>query len=231
MPFGNGACVTQTSPTWTDVTTTSVGIPLTRGLSGLSTGALYRWRARVLYAPFPRHCGRHHPTAQPGPRSLAAVERPGGGGGCAGQQQLCRACAADKRPDHLGSGCIGDLHRGANGPTHRGRQVTLASSDVSEGTVSPTQMIFTSANWSTPQIATVTGVDDAVDDGDIAYAIVTTVSSDDANYNNLAAADVSVTNLDNDGPGVIVSAISGDTTEAGGQATFTGCCNRSRPAR
>ena len=32
VPFGNGACVTQTSPTWTDVTTTSVGIPLTRGV-------------------------------------------------------------------------------------------------------------------------------------------------------------------------------------------------------
>ena len=99
--------------------------------------------------------------------------------------------------------------------------VTLASSDVSEGTVSPTQMIFTSANWSTPQTATVTGVDDAVADGNIAYAIVPTVSSSDANYNNLAAGAVSVTNLDNDGPGVSVSAISGDTTEAGGQATFT----------
>ena len=109
--------------------------------------------------------------------------------------------------------------------------VTLASSDVSEGTVSPTQMIFTSADWSTPQIATVTGVDDAVADGNIAYTIVPTVSSSDANYNNLAAGNVSVTNLDNDSPGVIVSAISGDTTEAGGQATFTAVLQSSRPAR
>ena len=77
--------------------------------------------------------------------------------------------------------------------------VTLASSDVSEGTVSPTQMIFTSADWFTPQIATVTGVDDDVADGNVAYTIVTTVGSDDPNYNGIAAADVSVTNTDDDG--------------------------------
>jgi hypothetical protein len=77
--------------------------------------------------------------------------------------------------------------------------VALASSDASEGTVSPPQMIFTSADWSTPQVATVTGVDDDVDDGNIAYTIVTTVSSDDPNYDGMAAADLSVTNTDDDG--------------------------------
>jgi hypothetical protein len=77
--------------------------------------------------------------------------------------------------------------------------VTLASSDVSEGTVGPVQMIFTGADWSAPQTATVTGVDDDLDDGDVAYTVVTTVSSADPNDNDLAAADVSVTNIDDDG--------------------------------
>jgi uncharacterized repeat protein (TIGR01451 family) len=77
--------------------------------------------------------------------------------------------------------------------------VTLASSDVSEGTVGPAQMVFTGADWNTPQVATVTGVDDDVDDGDVAYTIVTTIGSDDPNYNGQAAADVSVTNIDDDG--------------------------------
>jgi hypothetical protein len=81
--------------------------------------------------------------------------------------------------------------------------VTLVSSDVSEGTVSPTQMIFTRADWSTPQVATVTGVDDDVDDGNIVYIIVTTVSSGDQNYSGLAAADVSVTNTDDDGAATV----------------------------
>jgi hypothetical protein len=77
--------------------------------------------------------------------------------------------------------------------------VALASSDVSEGTVSPDALVFTPANWNTPQTVTVTGVDDDVDDGNVAYIIVTTVSSDDPNYNGMAAADVNVTNTDDDG--------------------------------
>ena len=45
---------------------------------------------------------------------------------------------------------------------------------------------------------------------------------DDSNYNNIDPSDPSLTNIDNDNfVGINVSAISGDTTEAGGQATFT----------
>ena len=69
---------------------------------------------------------------------------------------------------------------------------------------------------------TVTGVNDDLDDGDIAYSIVTAAAtSADANYNGINAADVSVTNTDNDASGITVSTISGPTTEAGGTATFT----------
>src|SRR5438093_246974 len=46
--------------------------------------------------------------------------------------------------------------------------------------------------------------------------------STDPNYNNLNAADVSVTNNDNDVAGITVNPTSGlTTTEAGGTATFT----------
>jgi uncharacterized repeat protein (TIGR01451 family) len=100
--------------------------------------------------------------------------------------------------------------------------IALSSSDTTEGTVAPSQFVFTAANWATPQQATVTGVDDAVDDGNIAYSIVTAPAvSADGNYNNLNAANVAVTNLDDDTAGIAVSAISGNTTEAGGTATFT----------
>ena len=69
---------------------------------------------------------------------------------------------------------------------------------------------------------TVTGVDDAVDDGDITYTVsLEAATSTDANYNGLDPADVSVTNIDDDSAGVTVSAISGDTDEAGTTATFT----------
>ena len=84
-------------------------------------------------------------------------------------------------------------------------------------------LTFTAANWNTPQTVTVTGVDDAVDDGDVAYAIVTAAAtSTDASYNGLNAADVAVTNTDNDTAGITVTPTTGlVTTEAGGTATFT----------
>ena len=64
--------------------------------------------------------------------------------------------------------------------------------------------------------------DDVVDDGDVAYTIVTTATSADVIYNGINAADVAVTNTDNDGSGITVSPIAGlTTTEAGGSATFT----------
>ena len=100
--------------------------------------------------------------------------------------------------------------------------IDLSSYDTSEGTVSPASVTFTAGNWNTPQTITVTGVDDAVIDGNIPYTIVTAAAtSTDPNYNGLDASDVSVTNNDNDTAGITVSLISGDTTEAGGTADFT----------
>src|SRR5439155_1117926 len=68
-----------------------------------------------------------------------------------------------------------------------------------------------------------TGVDDLVADGNVAYTIVTAAAtSTDASYSGLNAADVTVTNTDNDTPGITVTPTSGlATTESGGTATFT----------
>jgi uncharacterized repeat protein (TIGR01451 family) len=101
--------------------------------------------------------------------------------------------------------------------------IPLSSSDLTEGTVSPASVTFTSANWNVAQTVTVTGVDDSIVDGTVAYTIVTgATSSADLTYNGLAVADVSVSNTDNDTAGVTVTPTSGlITTEAGGTATFT----------
>jgi len=54
-------------------------------------------------------------------------------------------------------------------------------------------------NWDVPQTATVTGVNDDDNDGNILYSIVTApAASADSNYNSLNAPDVSVTNLDDE---------------------------------
>ncbi len=100
--------------------------------------------------------------------------------------------------------------------------IALSSSDPTEGTVSPTPLTFTSADWNTAQTVTVTGVDDAVVDGNVGYTVSFAVSSSDGSYNNFSVPPVSVTNDDNDTAGITVSPTSGlVTTESGGTATFT----------
>ena len=100
--------------------------------------------------------------------------------------------------------------------------IGLSSSDTSEGTVSLSSVTFTVSNWNTPRSITVTGIEDDLDDGDVAYAIVTApATSTDPAYNGRNAADVSVTNRDNDAAGIQVTPTSGlMTTEAGGTASF-----------
>ncbi len=79
---------------------------------------------------------------------------------------------------------------------------------------------------------TVTGVDDALVDGDVAYTIATTVTSGDAIYAAINPADVAVTNTDNDAAGITVTPTSGlTTTEARRDGDLHGGADeRSRPA-
>src|SRR5205814_562035 len=77
--------------------------------------------------------------------------------------------------------------------------IGLSSSDPAEGAVGPASLIFTAANWDSPQTVTVTGVDAFVVDGNNAYTIVTAAAvSTDPGYNGQNPPDVSVTNNDND---------------------------------
>ena len=79
--------------------------------------------------------------------------------------------------------------------------IALQSSDTSEGTIDKAVLAFTAADWDTPRTVTITGVDDAVADGNVAYTIVTgPASSSDSRYDGMDAADVSVTNIDNEAP-------------------------------
>ncbi len=91
--------------------------------------------------------------------------------------------------------------------------IALSSSDPPKATVAPASLTFTSVNWNVAQTVTVTGVDDILDDGDVAYTIVTAAAvSTDATYNGFNANDVAVTNTDNDASGITVTPTSGLTT-------------------
>ena len=77
--------------------------------------------------------------------------------------------------------------------------VALASSDTSEGSVSPAALTFTPASWNVPQTVTVTGVDDAKQDGARPYAITFgPLASADAAYAGLTPAPLALHNRDDD---------------------------------
>ena len=85
--------------------------------------------------------------------------------------------------------------------------------------MAPSSLTFSTSSWNTAQTVTVTGADDTLSDGSVAWKVRLDPSSGDANYNTLANVDVDVTTLDDDLLGV--GALSGLVTEGGGQATFT----------
>jgi Ca2+-binding RTX toxin-like protein len=77
--------------------------------------------------------------------------------------------------------------------------VNFVSSDTTEGTVSVSSLTFTPANFDTVQTLTVTGVDDAIVDGNIAYSIRTTFTSEDPFFGSTVdPIDLSLSNTDND---------------------------------
>ncbi|MGA1825292.1 MAG: hypothetical protein ACMUIP_11590 [bacterium] len=100
--------------------------------------------------------------------------------------------------------------------------IGLASSDITEGTVCPKIITFTPTNWHIQQKVIITGVDDALDDGDMNYMIfINKALSDDARYNGLNPENLSVTNLDDDTASLqLISATGLNTTEDGDIAVF-----------
>jgi hypothetical protein len=100
--------------------------------------------------------------------------------------------------------------------------ITLSSSDDTEGIPAPSQITFTTSDWNTPKTITVTGQDDPLIDGDVPYTIVTAEAvSSDPDYDGENADDVSLTNSDDDSPGITVSSVNLTTNESGTSQFFT----------
>jgi len=101
--------------------------------------------------------------------------------------------------------------------------LTISSSATDEGTVSPSSLTFTDANWDTPQTVTITGVDDDVADGDQNFTIIIgAATSSDPDYSGINPPDVIATCEDDDTPGVTVTPTSGlSISEDGTTDTYT----------
>ena len=78
--------------------------------------------------------------------------------------------------------------------------LSVTSADPAEATASPGSLTFSALNWNVPQQVIVTGVDDAVDDGD-KTTIVTIAVNDglsDDRFDPVADQTVAVTTVDDD---------------------------------
>ena len=76
--------------------------------------------------------------------------------------------------------------------------IPLQSTVPAEGSV-PVNIVFTPLTWNIPQTVTVTGVDDALDDGSKPYKIqLKAAVSTDFLYSGAVGPEVSVSNTDND---------------------------------
>jgi hypothetical protein len=68
--------------------------------------------------------------------------------------------------------------------------VTVVSGDTSVATVAPATLTFTPADWNTPKVVTVTGVDNLVTNGPTAFYLTNTLDTTDPLYVDFKAAKV-----------------------------------------
>jgi hypothetical protein len=102
--------------------------------------------------------------------------------------------------------------------------ITVGVNDATEASVDMTSLTFTSGNWSTPQVVTVTGEDDDIDDGTQPFEVINgDTTSDDGVWDGVAVANVMGNNADDaDTAGFSVDDMGGVVTdESGTTDTFT----------
>ncbi len=95
--------------------------------------------------------------------------------------------------------------------------IAVVSGTPTAATVSPATLTFSPSNWTTAQTATVTGVDDDVDQSNNRRVTIShTATSSDASYNNISIGIVTVMVVNDDRTGVTVTPSDGSTlvTEA-----------------
>lgn len=76
--------------------------------------------------------------------------------------------------------------------------VTLkfTSTDLTEGKVNTPSLTFTSKNWNTPQALIIQGVDDYLNDGNIAYSVISQIVTTDLTYNRIVVPTINLLNND-----------------------------------
>ena len=91
--------------------------------------------------------------------------------------------------------------------------VTITSSDITEGTVTPPQLVFNSLSWNTVETVTVRGVNDDIDEpADVDYQIQFALTGD-PDWTGNAPQPIPATNSDDDERGVRITLLQPGATE------------------
>ncbi|MBN2145894.1 MAG: hypothetical protein JW726_00845 [Anaerolineales bacterium] len=98
---------------------------------------------------------------------------------------------------------------------------TLTIAPSGQISTSPTQVIFTSANWSSAQNVQVIAVDDFIDEEVMSGTITQTALSNDPNYNGISIDNVEVTINDNDTAGISAAPTTVSISEDGLTAVYS----------
>lgn len=106
--------------------------------------------------------------------------------------------------------------------------VAVTSSSTSIATVSPTPLLFTTGNWSTPQTVTVTGVPDLVANGNRAFTVTLSASSSDGAYHGRSQT-VNGLTLDTDGKNLVIVAAGNLQVAEGSPASASYTVRLSQP--
>lgn len=110
----------------------------------------------------------------------------------------------------------------------RVRNFTL--SHTGEIQLSSTDFTFTTTNWNTPQIMTITGLADSIQDGDKEVVIsLGNLESIDSRFNNLDGGEIRVLNTDVDSAGIALTPLSGIVTSESGDSSILTVALNARP--
>eukprot|EP01105_Mastigella_eilhardi_P017803 TRINITY_DN4101_c0_g2_i5.p1 TRINITY_DN4101_c0_g2~~TRINITY_DN4101_c0_g2_i5.p1 ORF type:complete len:1903 (-),score=320.30 TRINITY_DN4101_c0_g2_i5:75-5783(-) len=111
--------------------------------------------------------------------------------------------------------------------------VNVYSTDLTEGTVSPSSLTFSAANWNSYQTIIVTGVDDSIIDGTVAYLIFFNITTTDPAFSGVKPASLAVSNTDNDVAGLVTACCTGNggLTSENGTSTSLQASLQCQPAQ
>lgn len=100
--------------------------------------------------------------------------------------------------------------------------VPIVVTDASEWQSGAANVSFEPGNWDVPRLVTITGVDDALLDGNIVGTIeLALAQSADPAFAGIDPIDVGITNIDNDGVAIQVQPAAIDTNESGTSADIS----------